>query len=194
MVVPLFSVAVVAFIVCFLPSNNIAAPTNNSSITSDGATNVSTSESSRRSTSESVTSSPTDSPSPSTDDPLDGSESEKRHSQQYKTLTNSEKLAKVTELVKVFKLQDCAGRVLCDLNCQPVAFGSDGKRVLKMLVNVQTSGEMPKSEMHFYLNAAMTGRKAKFAGDCSQCMTTFPACFSSSTDLIDLASLLRINH
>lgn len=109
-------------------------------------------------------------------------------------MTNSEKLGKVTDLVKVFKLQDCAGRVLCDLNCQPVAFGSDGKRVLKMLVNVQTSGDMPKSEMHFYLNAAMTGRKAKFAGDCSQCTSAFPDCVSSSADIIDLASLLRINH
>lgn len=117
------------------------------------------------------------------------------HSQErYKPLTNTEKLAKLTDLVKVFKLQDCAGRVLCDLNCQPVAFGSDGKRVLKMLVNVQTSGDMPKSEMHFYLNAAMTGRKAKFAGDCDQCNNAFPDCVSSSADVIDLASLLRINH
>jgi hypothetical protein len=92
------------------------------------------------------------------------------------------------------KLEDCAGKVVCDLSCQPDFFGSDGKRVLKTLVKIQTSGKMDKGEMRFYLNAGVAGRKAKSAGQgCSTCIQSYPSCAASSADLIDVVSLIRID-
>ena len=92
------------------------------------------------------------------------------------------------------KLEDCAGRVVCDLSCQPDFFGAEGKRVLKTLVSIQTSGKMDKEEMRFYLNAGVAGRKAKAAGKgCQVCQQEYPACAAPSNDLVDVVSLIRID-
>ena len=124
--------------------------------------------------------------------PIASSSQESYHRVRRAKTPTSIKLSKLSNLVKMMKLEDCAGRVVCDLSCQPDYFGSDGKRVLKTLVNIQSSGKMDKEEMRFYLNAGVAGRKAKTGGDCSTCIDTYP-CAASSGDLVDVVSLIRID-
>lgn len=106
----------------------------------------------------------------------------------------SQKLSKLSALVKTLKLEDCAGKVVCDLSCQPDFFGGDGKSVLKTLLSIQTSGKMDKDEMKFYLNAGVVGRKAKSERKgCLDCQSSYPSCSADSADLIDVVSLIKID-
>ena len=99
---------------------------------------------------------------------------------------------KLTSLVKTLQLEDCVARVVCDLSCRPDFFGGEGKRVLRTLVRIQTSGEIQRDDLRFYLNAGMTGRRARVARDCNKCDAAFEKCAASASDLIEVFSLIRI--
>lgn len=103
------------------------------------------------------------------------------------------KMTKVMHLVEVAKIQDCVGRVICALNCNPDGYGKDGKKVFSMMLAIQTSGAVQETEMRFYLNAGMTGRKFKQTNVCDECNTTYANCIASSADLIDVVSLINID-
>jgi len=107
--------------------------------------------------------------------------------------TMKSKMAKVVKLVDMAKLQDCVGRVICDLNCNPDAFGKDGRKVFNLLLAIQTSGALQEAEMRFYLNAGMEGRKFKQANTCDQCSITYANCLASSADLVDISSLINLD-
>ena len=107
---------------------------------------------------------------------------------------SSAKLSKLSALVKTMKMEDCVGKVVCDLSCQPDYFGNDGKQVMRTLVKIQTSGKMEKEDMRFYLNAGVAGRKAKTTDPgCTICFDAYPSCAASTVDLIDVVSLIRID-
>ena len=103
------------------------------------------------------------------------------------------KSSKVTALVKQLKLEDCAARVVCDLSCRPDFYGGDGKRVLRTLVRIQTSGGIQRDELRFYLNAGMTGRRARVSKNCHKCDAAFEKCPATAADLIDVFSLIRVD-
>ena len=101
--------------------------------------------------------------------------------------------AKLTSLIKLLKMEDCAARVVCELSCRPAFFGGEGKRVLKTLVRIQTSGDVVREDMRFYLNAGLTGRRARVSRDCSKCDSTYDQCAASAADLIDIFSMIRVD-
>lgn len=100
---------------------------------------------------------------------------------------------KLMHLIEAGKLMDCAGRVVCDLNCDPNAFGSDGKRVLSTLTRLQTSGHIERQDMDFYVRAGVAGRKGSSRKDCHQvCRKSYPVCPADSKDLVSVASLIKL--
>jgi len=103
------------------------------------------------------------------------------------------KFSKVIGLVDIFKLQDCVARVICDLNCNPDAYGDDGKKVLNMALQLQTGGAVSESDVRAYVNAGLTGRKFRQANTCEMCLPTFSNCSASTPDLIDVFSLIKLD-
>lgn len=100
---------------------------------------------------------------------------------------------KLMRLIEAGKLQDCAGRVVCDLNCDANAFGSDGRRVLQTLTRLQTSGFIERRDMDFYVRAGVMGRKNSGHKECQQiCLKSYPVCPAQSKDLIAVASLIKL--
>jgi len=103
------------------------------------------------------------------------------------------KFSKVIGLVDIFKLQDCVARVICDLNCNPDAYGDDGKKVLNMALQLQTGGAVSESDVRAYVNAGLTGRKFRQAATCEMCLPTFSNCSATTPDLIDVFSLIKLD-
>lgn len=100
---------------------------------------------------------------------------------------------KLMRLMQAAELQDCAGRVICDLNCDSEPFAADGKRVLQTLARVQSSGLIERKDMEFYVKAGILGRKTAGTGSCHEvCMAAYPVCPAQSKDLIAVASLIRL--
>jgi len=111
-----------------------------------------------------------------------------------RSVTTPEKFAKLIHLVKASNLEDCAGRTVCELNCHPETFGSDGKRVLATLAKLQSSGFIQQSDMEFYVKAGVTGKKAQKSKTCkTACSKTYPACPAEVKDLVAVASLIRLS-
>lgn len=109
-----------------------------------------------------------------------------------KAVNQAAKFSKLMVLVRTSKLQDCAGRVVCDLNCDPHKHGSDGKRVLNNLEKLQTSGQIKESDLEFYVKAAVIGRKYKKPKTCGKCADDYPNCPAHVGDMVAVASLIKL--
>ena len=112
-----------------------------------------------------------------------------------KVTSMSEKFKKLTHLVRISKLEDCAGRTVCELNCNADAFGSDGKRVLHTMNKLQQSGYVAREDMEFYIKAAVVGRKGMgMKNECHKlCQTAYPVCPAETKDLVSVASLIKLH-
>lgn len=106
--------------------------------------------------------------------------------------SSAAKFQKLMFLVKASKLQDCAGRVVCHLNCSPDAFGSDGKRVLSNLQKLRASGIITPEEMDFYEKASSAGLKLKKSKACESCYKSYPNCPAEVADMVAVASLIKL--
>lgn len=104
-----------------------------------------------------------------------------------------EAASKLSAMVKLMKLEDCAARVVCDLSCRPDFYGGEGKRVLRTLVKIQTSGQIDRDDMRFYLNAGMTGRRARVVKECDRCEESYKHCVATASDLVEVMSLIRVD-
>lgn len=109
------------------------------------------------------------------------------------TTEEKAKMSKVMKLVEIAKLQDCVGRVICALNCDPDGFGQDGKRVFQMMLAIQTSGSLNETETRYYLNAGMNGRRLRQDNTCGECDNMFANCQATTQDLVDVTSLVQLN-
>lgn len=109
-----------------------------------------------------------------------------------KVQNQAAKFSKLMALVKASNLQDCAGRVVCDLNCDPHKHGSDGKRVLNNLEKLQTSGQIKERDLEFYIRAAVVGRKYRKPKTCDKCGEDYPNCPSQVSDMVAVASLIKL--
>lgn len=94
-------------------------------------------------------------------------------------------------LVKDAKLEDCVARAICDLNCDPQGFGQDGKQVFMNMVRLQGANVLDQEESKYFHDAAAKGRT--FSGKCSKCTETYKECNSKSSDLIRMASHIRMD-
>jgi len=94
-------------------------------------------------------------------------------------------------LVKEAKLEDCVARAICDLNCNPQGFGQDGKQVFMNMVRLQGSNVLEQSESKYFHDAAAKGRAS--SGKCDQCTSHYEKCTSKSSDLIKMASHIRMD-
>lgn len=97
------------------------------------------------------------------------------------------------QLLEAGKLQDCAGRVVCDLNCDSSRFGSSGKKVLDMMTKVQNSGSVPVKSIQFLVTAGLSGKMYWWTSTCGRCKAGYPDCFAESDELIDVASIFDID-
>lgn len=102
-----------------------------------------------------------------------------------------EVLKSAFNLVKEAKFEDCVARAVCDLNCNPQGFGADGKQVFMNMVRLQGSNVLNKTETQYYQEAANKGRQS--SGKCDQCSSVYESCASNSTNLIKLASHIRMD-
>ena len=94
-------------------------------------------------------------------------------------------------LVKEAKMEDCVARAICDLNCNPQGFGQDGKQVFMNMVRLQGTNALEASESKYFQEAASKGRS--YSGKCDQCSSHYSKCNSKSSDLIKMASHLRMD-
>lgn len=94
-------------------------------------------------------------------------------------------------LVKEAKMEDCVARAICDLNCNPQGFGQDGKQVFLNMVRLQGSNILEQSDSKYYQEAAQKGRAN--SGKCDSCTTLYEKCKSKSSDLIKMASHIRMD-
>lgn len=94
-------------------------------------------------------------------------------------------------LVKEARMEDCVARAICDLNCNPQGFGQDGKQVFMNMVRLQGANVLEQSETKYFHEAASKGRAS--SGNCDQCATHYSECKSKSSDLIKMASHIRMD-
>ena len=100
---------------------------------------------------------------------------------------------KMMRLLQAGKLQDCAGRVVCDLSCDAARFGPNGKKVFAMMNKVQDSGVMDVEDMQLLGTAGASGRLYYWTTGCTRCKDVYPSCFTESADLIDVASIFDMD-
>lgn len=94
-------------------------------------------------------------------------------------------------LIREAKLEDCVARAICDLNCNPQGFGQDGKQVFLSMVRLQGASGFEGSETKYFHEAASKGRT--YTGRCDQCSIHYDKCKSKSSDLIKMASHIRLD-
>jgi hypothetical protein len=119
--------------------------------------------------------------------------------QQQEQHTISKRAAKIDvdvvksalHLVKDAKLEDCVARAICDLNCDPQGFGQDGKQVFMNMVRLQGANVLDQEESKYFHDAAAKGRT--LSGKCPKCTETYKDCNSKSSDLIRMASHIRMD-
>lgn len=105
-------------------------------------------------------------------------------------MTAVTRFKKVMRLVQAGRLQDCAGRVVCDLNCDPGRYGAAGDKVLTMMTKVTEAGVMDVEDMSLLGSAGVSGRMYYWTSGCGRCRDVYPNCFAESEDLIDVASII----
>ena len=66
-----------------------------------------------------------------------------RRKQRRKVIDMGHQFQTLMKLIEAAKLQDCAGRVVCDLNCDFTRYGSSGKKLMDLMTKVQNSGSVP---------------------------------------------------
>lgn len=104
---------------------------------------------------------------------------------------DTEVMKAALNLVKEAKMEDCVALAICDLNCNPQGFGQDGKQVFMNMVRLQGSNVLDQSESKYFHEAASKGRAC--SGRCEECSQHYSKCNSKSTDLIKMASHIRMD-
>lgn len=97
------------------------------------------------------------------------------------------------KLLEAAKLQDCAGRVVCDLNCDATRYGNSGKKVLDMMSRFKGTAIMGLREMQLLVTAGLSGRMYYWTSHCNRCREVYPKCFTDSNELIEVASIFDID-
>jgi len=97
------------------------------------------------------------------------------------------------KLLEAAKLQDCAGRVVCDLNCDATRYGNSGKKVLDMMSRFKGTAIMGLREMQLLVAAGLSGRMYYWTSHCGRCREVYPKCFTDSNELIEVASIFDID-
>ena len=100
----------------------------------------------------------------------------------------------VIQLLRAGKLEDCAGQVVCDLNCDPARYGKNGMRMAKMMTQVQRSGVMSVTDSSFLVTAGLTGRMYYWTSGCDRCKQVYSNCFTDSKSLMRLLSIIDLDH
>lgn len=100
----------------------------------------------------------------------------------------------VIQLLRAGKLEDCAGQVVCDLNCDPARYGKNGMRMAKMMTQVQRSGVMSVTDSSFLVTAGLTGRMYYWTSGCDRCKQVYSSCFTDSKSLMQLLSFIDLDH
>lgn len=100
----------------------------------------------------------------------------------------------VIGLLRKGKLEDCAGQVVCDLNCDPARYGKNGLRMAKVMTQVQRSGVMSVTDSSFLVTAGLTGRMYYWTSGCDRCKQVYSNCFTDSKSLMQLLSIIDLDH
>lgn len=107
--------------------------------------------------------------------------------------STSSRVKMLMKLLEAAKLQDCAGRVVCDLNCDATRYGNSGKKVLDMMSRFKGTAIMGLREMQLLVTAGLSGRMYYWTSHCDRCRQVYPKCFTDSDELIEVASIFDID-
>lgn len=102
------------------------------------------------------------------------------------------KFSKLAKLLKEGKMLDCAGRVVCDLNCDHSRYGQSGQRAMDMMTSIQNAGLLSVNDLQFFTTAGLSGRMYWWTSNCKRCAEGYPNCFASTDDLVEVASLFDV--
>ena len=108
-------------------------------------------------------------------------------------LATASRFKKLMQLLEAGKLEDCAGRVVCDLNCDSDRYGASGKRVLALMDRVTEAGVMDAHDIQLLGAAGVSGRMYYWTTGCQRCRDVYPSCFTDSAELIEVASLFDVD-
>jgi len=98
------------------------------------------------------------------------------------------------KIVESLNLTHCVLRVICELNCDPEAFGKGGSTVYNSLVRFEVSGAAKGENSLIYRESALKGRNLrKPPKDCGKCSGFYPNCNANSTDLIKISSRIQFH-
>ena len=107
--------------------------------------------------------------------------------------TDSIPIAEALRIVHSSNLSDCVARVICELSCNANSYGSQGKAVFRNLIKLQFDQNVKSDDAKFFRQAAAKGRQiVQGKRDCKECYTIYPACQSSSKDLVAVSSMFKI--
>lgn len=104
------------------------------------------------------------------------------------------KFSKMAKLIRDGKMLDCAGRVVCDLNCDHSRYGKNGQRASDMISSIQSAGLLSVDDLQYFTTAGLAGRMYWWTSDCKRCATGYPNCFASTDDLVEVASLFDVQQ
>ena len=97
------------------------------------------------------------------------------------------------KLLRAGKLEDCAGQVVCDLNCDPSRYGANGIRLAEMMTQVQKSGVMGLMESQYLVTAGLSGKMYYWTSGCERCKQVYSHCFTDSRSLMQLVSFIDLD-
>lgn len=132
---------------------------------------------------------------PSLEEPIkdDSKENLNRSRREPITKLSKDKLSKLMNLVKAAGMEDCAGRVVCDLNCDASRYGSAGTKVLDMMTKIQNTQNVPVNSIQFLITAGLAGKMYWWTSSCDRCKPGYPKCFAESPELIEVASIFDVD-
>ena len=151
------------------------APARNTTSTSTAASSSSSSNSPKFPPPSPSASSPSPSPPPS-------------------SATGANELKLVMKLLRAGKLEDCAGQVVCDLNCDPARYGPNGIRIADLMTQVQRSGIMGLTDSSYLVTAGLAGKMYYWTAGCHRCKQVYAHCFTDSKSLMQLVSFIDLDR
>jgi hypothetical protein len=93
--------------------------------------------------------------------------------------------------VAMYKLEACAGRIVCELSCDSSSLGQEGKALYDTLVGFHRSrvlSDVPPPQMAFYLRAHTRGLTLASRASCKRCHEIYRPCARHSRGLVQMVA------
>ena len=99
------------------------------------------------------------------------------------------------DMAESMQLKECLARSACELACDHVPFGKEGRnlhRLMQTLAAKKNIPGVPVTRANFYRKAMEHGKSLKDGKNCKECHTKFSKCSQSTPALLRIASTIDI--